>query len=72
MNRFGDDLYKRRTEMGLSQRAFSNKVGMTQATITRIESGRAPTLLTLMKISKHTDIKFSVKIENGNVEIVLE
>lgn len=72
MNRFGDDLYKRRTEMGLSQRAFSNRVGMTQATITRIEAGRNPTLLSLVKISKHTDIKFSVRIENGNVQITLE
>lgn len=46
-------LIKARNEAGLTQKQFSDKIGIDQAVLSRIESGKAnPSIRTLSKLAK--------------------
>jgi len=72
MSQFGDELYRKRVSMGMTQFRFAEWVGLSQSLISRIEMGRPVSLLTLQKISDQTGTKFSVKVSQGKVEIFFE
>jgi len=58
---FANAVWLLRDDMGLSQRAFAQRVGLPQSTIARIEAGDVlPTIRTLTKIAEKTskEMKF--------------
>jgi transcriptional regulator with XRE-family HTH domain len=48
---FGRDVLKKREEEGLGLRAAAKKIGITHATLSRVEKGFHPDLATYQKIS---------------------
>ncbi|MEU1754265.1 helix-turn-helix transcriptional regulator [Micromonospora matsumotoense] len=64
-------IVKYREDNGLTQTALARMVGMTQSVIARLESGdQPPSIATLAKLSKGTDMSFDVKITHGKVEFI--
>jgi transcriptional regulator with XRE-family HTH domain len=68
MERFGQDLRRRRKQLGLSQLALARRAGTTQATIAHIEAGRAnATVRTLegiaLALGNRLDIRLRHKVK---------
>ncbi len=61
---FISSLIEARKKMGLTQEELAKKIGTKQASIARLESGRAnPTIGFLEKLAKALDSKLTVKLE---------
>jgi transcriptional regulator with XRE-family HTH domain len=57
------ELVKARTKAGLSQSQLAKKMGTSQSTITRLESGTTlPSTKTLMRFAKATGCKVRVRL----------
>ena len=55
--RIGDNIRKRRTELGLSQTELANKVGVSMRTIQRIEKGETHMRMTIaISLSRALDV----------------
>jgi DNA-binding XRE family transcriptional regulator len=59
-----------RAEHGLTQRQLAAATGITQPAIARLELGEtAPSLGTLVKLTKSTNLRFHVDIADGGAEL---
>jgi len=58
LNQIGLRISKRRQELGLSQRAFAEQLGMQAANVSRIESGEQNvTIRTLCKVAEALEMR---------------
>ncbi|MET8337142.1 helix-turn-helix domain-containing protein [Streptosporangium canum] len=57
----GQQVYNRRTELGLSQTELAERAGMTQPQVSRLETGGVtPTLALLRRLAKALDAELNV------------
>ncbi|MEV4184589.1 helix-turn-helix domain-containing protein [Streptosporangium canum] len=57
----GQQVYNRRTELGLSQAELAERAGMTQPQVSRLETGGVtPTLALLRRLAKALDAELNV------------
>ncbi|MEU4539027.1 MULTISPECIES: helix-turn-helix domain-containing protein [unclassified Streptosporangium] len=57
----GQQVYNRRTELGLSQAELAERAGMTQPQVSRLETGGVtPTLALLRRLAKALDADLNV------------
>ena len=62
--RIAEDVAKRRTQLGLSQRQLAERVGTTQSAIARLErGGRPPRIDTLLRIADALDCDLTVELK---------
>lgn len=60
-----------RTERGMSQRDLATATGLTQPAIARLETGdHAPSLATLVKLTRSTGLRFRFDISGGSAQVV--
>jgi predicted transcriptional regulator len=61
---FAEELIKARIRSGLTQRQLAEKMGTTQSTIARLESGSSlPSLRSLKRYARATGSKFKISLE---------
>jgi transcriptional regulator with XRE-family HTH domain len=61
--RIADEVSRRRSSLGLSQRELAARVGTTQSAIARLErGGRPPRIDTLLRIADALDCDLSVEL----------
>jgi ribosome-binding protein aMBF1 (putative translation factor) len=63
-------VYERRTELGLTQSQLADKVGLTQAKISRIEgSDTVPTLPLLVKLARALDASLDIALDDDDTRV---
>lgn len=72
---FGEYIKKLRVELGLSQRELSEKSGISNAEISRLESGerQKPSPMVIKAIASHLDISYEeLMVKAGYIEHVID